>query len=317
MAKKESGLADILSKYSAERESEYISTGSLAVDAVLGGGLATGGFYAFWGPQGSGKSTVAAQCAKRFLKKGLKVALIDVEKAFNQQQQEAFGVREFVESGQMLYLTADNYVDLDQICMALAEESDVKLVIIDSETMLLPALAKDVDVSSQQPGQKARQSSLALTKAKNAFYRSGITSIWLFHARANINMSNPNAPQEKMAGGFSQKHIPDCILKITAGQKIGDKGSPTGQVIHLETDKNKFTRPFQKLDTELTFGRGILQKREIVNFAIEQGLIRQGGSFFTLPDGSTVRGRESLYDLGKEVLIDLKNQIDLTSIIQG
>lgn len=312
MAKKETaGLADILNKYSAEKVTESTSTGSIALDAVLGGGIFDGGFYAFWGPQGSGKSTVAVQCVKKFLKKGLKAAYIDVEKAFNQQQQEAFGVREYVENGQLILLTADNYVDLDIICMALAEESDVKLVVVDSETMLIPALPKDVDVSSQQPGQKARQASLCLTKAKSAFYKAGIASIWLFHARANINMQNPNAPQEKMAGGFSQKHIPDCILKITAGQKIGDKGSPTGQVIHLETEKNKYTKPFQKVDTELTFGKGIELRREVIAFAIEQGLIKQGGSFFTLPDGTTVRGREALYDLDNDTLRSLKSQISL------
>lgn len=311
MAKKESVLADVLNKYAAEREVSMISTGSLAVDVVIGGGIYHGGFYAFWGPQGSGKTTVAAQVANRFLRKGEKCAWIDVEKAFNKQQQEAFGVREYVESGQMLYLTADNYVDLDTICMALAEESDVKLVVIDSETMLLPALGKDVDVASQQPGQKARQASLTLTKAKSAFYKAGIASIWLFHARANINMSNPNAPQEKMAGGFTQKHIPDCILKITAGQKIGDKGAPIGQIIHLETEKNKFTKPFQKLDTELTYGKGIELRREVIQFAIDQGIIKQGGSFFTLPDGSSVRGREALYDLDKEVLKSIKSQISI------
>jgi len=311
MAKKEMNFESLIAKYSAERPMEFISTGSLAVDAVLGGGIATGGMYAFWGPQGSGKSTVAIQVIKRFCKQGHKCVLIDVEKAFNKSQQEAFGVREYVESGDLVYLTADNYQQVDEICEGVAESGDYKLVVVDSESMLLPALGKDVDVTSERPGQKARQASLTLTKVKANFYNKGITSIWLFHARANISMgpANPYAPQEKMSGGFSQKHIPDCILKITAGSKIGEKGSPEGQIIHLETEKNKFTKPFQKLDTELTFGKGILQKREILQFALQQGIIKQGGSFFTLPNGDTVRGKEALLDLTNQQLKEIKEAL--------
>lgn len=311
MAKKqENSMESILAKYGAEMPLEFTTTGSLAVDAVLGGGIADGGMYAFWGPQGSGKSTVAIQALKQCCKQHKKCALIDVEKAFNKQQQEAFGVREYVEDGTLLYLTADNYAQVDEICMALAK-SDVKLVVVDSETALLVALPEDVDITSERPGQKARQASLLLAKVKSAFYRAGIASIWVFHARANISMgpANPYAPQEKMAGGFSQKHTPDAILKITAGQKIGDKGTPEGQVIHLETEKNKFTRPFQKVDTELIFGKGTSKKREVIMFALQQGIIKQSGSFFTMPDGSTVRGTAALNELDSSQLADIKSAL--------
>lgn len=311
MAKKDNSLDAILQKYGAEKTLEFISSGSLILDKVLGGGIALGGMYAFWGPQGSGKSSIAIQCIKKFCKKGRKCVIIDVEKAFNQSQQEAFGVRQYVEDGTLLYLTADNYSQLDEINTVLAEQSDVKLVVVDSESMLLPAMGKDVDVASERPGQKARQASLCMTKAKSMFYQAGIASIWLFHARANISMgpANPYAPQEKMGGGFSQKHIPDAILKITAGSKLGDKGAPSGQVIHLECEKNKFTAPFQKYDTELYFAKGIDQKKEIIYLAIQQDLIQQKGSFFTLPSGATVRGKESLYDLSNDQLKAIKSNL--------
>ena len=137
-----------------------------------------------------------------------------------------------------------------------------------------------------------------------------MASIWLCHARANITMSlNPYQDKEKQAGGFGIKHIPDLILRIQAGQKLKDGDKIQGQILHLMADKNKFTKPFQSIDVKIFFGRGIDRRAEVVDFAIAQGLIKQSGSFFTLPDGSTIRGTAALYEMEGSVLSEIKSQL--------
>lgn len=317
MAKKTDGsLSSILQQYSAEKEETFTPTGILTIDKLFGGGLYAGGMYAFWGPQGCGKSTVAFQIMKRFAKQDQKSVFLDIEKAFNQAQQEAFGLREYVENGTIAHVTADNYVQVDEICSAIAADGSVKLVVVDSESSLLPKLPQDTDISSAQPGQKARQSQLLLTKVKSLFYQKGIISIWLFHARANISMTaNPYAPQEKMAGGWGARHIPDLVLHLNPGQKIKDGDSIQGQVVHLECEKNKYTAPFVKRDVSLYFGVGIKKKQEILDYSVENGLIKQSGSFFTLPNGETIRGRDALNDLTNEQLKVLQQELTDRGVI--
>ena len=120
--------------------------------------------------------------------------------------------------------------------------------------------------------------------------------------------AGPYAPASKQAGGFAAKHVPDVILHIQPGQKLKD--DVLGQIIHLECDKNKFAKPFTQIDRKLFFGKGIVKKVELVDMAIEKGLIVQSGSFFKLPDGETIRGTAQLYDLPNEKLVSLKKLIE-------
>lgn len=316
--KSSSDFASILQQYSANKPVEFMSTGSLVLDKTLGGGVASGSMYAIWGEQGSGKSTISGQIMKQYCKQGKKVVFIDVEKAFNESQQNSWGVREYVENGQIVVLTADNYQDISNMTVGIAESGDFSLVIVDSETAILPVVdMKELDVASARPGQKANQENLTMTQAKSLFYKKDIASIWIFHARANIQMTAPNpyAPATKQAGGWAAKHIPDVIVKVQPGQKIkeGD-GSVVGQVLHVETEKNKFTMPFRRRDVSLFFGKGVSKKQEIVDLAVSQGIIQQSGSYFTLPDGSSVRGQAALKELTNDQYQQLQDMIDTNLI---
>ncbi len=313
MAKKtDNSLDSILQQYGVNaQEFETISTGSLVLDAVLGGGVTLGSMIALWGIQGSGKSSIAFNIMKAFCKKGKKCAFIDVEKAFNARQQKAFGLFEYVESNQITVLTADNYEDVYKICLALAKSQEYSLIAIDSETMINEVVPEDVDIASDRPGQKARQSAKMLNGLKSVFYSNNVACILLSHARANLDMTgNMYAPKEKMAGGFALRHIPDVIVQVQPGQKLKRGEELYGQVLHVMSEKNKFTVPFQKLDVKIIFGKGIDKKTEIVDLAIEQGLITQSGSFFKLPNGDTVRGTDALYSsLSNEQLRSLRDSL--------
>lgn len=314
MAKKTSGvsLSDLVNQYSAEKEDTFIPTGISTIDDMIGGGICPGGMYGMWGPQGSGKSTVAAQIIKSYCKRGDRCMWIDVEKALNKNQQEAFGLRSYVEDGTLIHVAASTYVEADELTMAVANDNEmnVKMVVVDSESMLMAKIADDQRVDDNQPGQKARQCSVWLTKVKDAFFRKGISIIVLFHARANISMTaNPYAPASKQAGGYAALHIPDCILQVQPGQKFGDKECPTGQIVHLTTDKNKFAPPFKKVDFKLFFGVGIKKSVELIDKALECGVITQSGSFFKLPNGETIRGTDNLYSLPSETLKEIKKHM--------
>lgn len=315
MAKKktESSLSDLIGKYSAEREIPLIPTGIRVIDKVTGGGICPGAMYTIWGVQGSGKSTVALQIAKTYLKRGERVMWMDVENALNKEQQESFGVRQYVEDGTLLHVTAQTYAEADELTTAVAKDEDmnIKLVVVDSETMLLSKIGDDQKVDDNQPGQKARQCSIWLTKVKASFFKKDISIIVLAHARANISMTaNPYAPQEKLAGGYALKHVPDCIIQVQPGQKFGDKEQPLGQIVHICAEKNKFTAPFVKYDFKLFFGKGIKKSVELIEEAIVRGAIVQSGSFFTLPDGTTIRGTENLYNMSSDQLRLVKSALD-------
>ena len=221
----------------------------------------------------------------------------------NKQQQETFGVREYVENGSLIHVTVETYAQIDELCLAIASDknSGIKLVIVDSETQLMPKMGDDVQVDSNQPGVKAKQSSVWITKMKSAFYNAGITSIILAHARANLNMSSPYGPTTKMAGNYSTLHVPDAIIQFLPGQKFGDKQSPEGVVVHISTDKNKFAPPFKRVDAKCYYGTGIKKSVYLIDWALENGVIEKNGSFFNV-NGESIRGLESLYSLSKDQL---------------
>lgn len=309
MAKKEVTLDSVLSKYSAEKEEPMVPTRIIPIDELLGGGLAVGGMYCLWGPPGSFKSSIALQTVKAFCKRGEKVAYIDVEKALNVSQQKAFGVREYVENGTLLHITADTYEQIDEICMAIAKDGSIKLVVVDSETQLLPKMGEDADVASNQPGVKARQCSVWVTKTKSAFYTAGITSIILAHARANISMQSMYGPATKMAGGYALAHVPDAIVQFLPGQKFGDKLAPDGVVVHISTDKNKFAPPFKRVDAKCYYGKGINNKVYLIDWALDNGIIQKNGSFFNV-NGESIRGTEALYAMSSDSVNWLREEFN-------
>lgn len=295
--KKDTSLESIISAYSAEREEEFISTGVDALDDLFGGGINPGSMYCFWGPQGCGKSTLVFQVVRQFCEQGMRVAFIDVERAFNKNQQESFFLREYVENGMLLHLMADNYSQADEITSAISKDGSIKLVVVDSESQLLPKILDDVDVADMQPGQKARQAANWLPKMKSQFYNAGVASIVIAHARANMMANGPYDPKEKQAGGYAMKHVPDVILKVSTGSKLKDNDVVLGQIVHLMCEKNKFAPPFRIIDQKLFFGKGIDKRVAIIDKAVESGVIAQNGAFYSFGDVK-LRGVSALYGMG-------------------
>lgn len=304
---KKASLEEVLKEYQTKSQEVFYDTGIECLNEILGGGISNKAMYAFWGPQGSGKSTLCFQIAKNFCKQGKKVLFIDVEKAFNSHQQEAFGLKKYADDGTLLITTVSNYAQLETITDAVPG-SDISLMIIDSETMITPSVKSDLKVTDVQPGLKARQSSFLLTKIKESFWEVGIPSIILFHARTNINMNGGTVPDTKQAGGYTALHVPDVILHITTGAKVKDGDQIVGQIIRMVTEKNKFTKPFQTIEKKFIYGTGISKRIDLIDSAIAANVITMAGAgFYTLPWGDKIRGTKALYELTNEQLVKLRD----------
>lgn len=301
MAKKTT-LDDILAKYGGNGEMIMHSTGIKALDEISGGGLMEGAMYAFWGEQGTGKSSLCAQIARKFCEEGFRVAYIDSEKSLNPVQMEIYGLTEHYNSGMLLHL--DKVItlkDCDEVNTALVSDGSVKLIIIDSETELLAKQVDDIDVEGKTIGEHARQSAAMLNKLKCYVHENNLIAIVMFQARANI-LTTPayGASDKKQAGGFSAKHIPDAILQIAKGSAIKDtEGKKIGHVMRMVYEKNKIAAP-ATIEQQFIYGVGISNRMAVIDAAIERGFVELNGKSYTLGNGNKYLGKKALYDMSDE-----------------
>lgn len=295
-------LDDILAKYGGSGEMTMHSTGIKALDDISGGGLMEGGLYAFWGEQGTGKSSLCEQIARKFCEEGYRVAYIDSEKSLNPIQMDIYGLTQYYESGKLLHFDKVVTVkDCDEVNTALVEDGSVKLIIIDSETELLVKNVEDIDVEGKGIGEHARQTAAMLNKLKCFVHENNLIAIVMFQARANIQTTPTyGASDKKQAGGFSSKHIPDAILKIAKGQAIRDsEGNKIGHIMKMEYEKNKIAAP-KSIEQEFIYGVGISNKNGTIDLALERGIITQLNSKMYEVNGHKYNGRKNLYDMSDE-----------------
>jgi recombination protein RecA len=307
MAKKESSFAAVAEKFSAKRQLPCDEIKPLVLND-LWAGFHEGAVYSIWAEKGAGKSTLTFQVLRSLCKQGKKGVFVDIEKAFNEFQQESFGLKEYIDNGQLTVLTCSNWKDYEEIVEAL-DESGMNFFVTDSITMIMAYTPKTLKVEDVRPGLKAQQAASVLGKLKDIAYNNEIGTILLYHARANIQIvgANPYAPQTKMAGGLADAHIPDVITKIQTHSKIkGEGDDPIGVEISIVCEKNKYCAPFQTRREKLIFGKGIDAKISLIEKAIELGVIKQSGSSFILPEHDNIRGRKALYELPGSYLTRLK-----------
>lgn len=306
-----SSIEDMLSKYSSSGEMIMHSTGIKALDNISGGGLMEGGLYAFWGEQGTGKSSLCAQIARKFCEDGFRVAYIDSEKSLNPVQMEIYGLTKYYKDGLLWHF--DNVVtvkDCDDLNAWLVEEGSTKLIIIDSDSELLAKEVGDISVEDKVIGEHARQSAIMMNKLKCNVHQNNLIAIVMFQARANI-LTTPTygASDKKQAGGFSSKHIPDAILKIGKGAALRDgDGNKIGHIMRMEYEKNKIAAP-ATIEQQFIYGVGISSKNSIIDMALEQGYITQINSRTYEVNGHKYTGKKALYDMSDEDIDFLEKQL--------
>jgi len=288
---------------------EAISTGSLTLDIALGiGGFPRGRIVEIYGPESSGKTTLAIHAIAEAQKAGGIAAFIDAEHAFDKNYAEALGV----DTENLLISQPDNGEQALEIAENLIRSGAIDILVIDSVAALTPRSEIEGEMGDSKMGLHARLMSQALRKLTATIGRTGSTCIFINQLREKIGVMFGNP--ETTTGGNALKFYSSIRLDIRkSGTSIKDKeGNVVGNPIKVKVVKNKMAPPFRIALFEITFGKGISRTGEIIDLAVENDIIQKSGSWYAYSDTKIAQGKESakaFLEDNPEVAEEIENKI--------
>ena len=286
---------------------EVISTGSLSLDAALGvGGYPRGRIIEIYGPESSGKTTLAIHAIAQAQKNGGVAAFIDAEHAFDRFYAAKLGVN----VDELLISQPDNGEQALDIADQLIRSSAIDIIVIDSVAALTPKAEIEGDMGENKVGLQARLMSQALRKLTATISRTNTTCIFInqLHEKIGVMFGNP----ETTTGGNALKFYSSVRLDIRRVTTIKDGDTPIGNQVRVKVIKNKVAPPFRKAEFEITFGEGISRTGEIVDLGVELGIIKKSGSWFSYGESRLGQGRDAVKKIIKdnpELSEELEQQI--------
>jgi len=266
---------------------EVFSTGSLNLDAALGiGGLPRGRIVEVYGPESSGKTTIALQVVANAQKRGHRCAFIDAEHALDLQYAQNLGV----DLKTLLVSQPDFGEQALEICDRLVRSGKCAVVVVDSVAALTPKAELEGAMEDMQPGMQARLMSKGLRKLVAAVSVTDTLLIFINQTRSKIGgYGNP----ETTAGGNSLKFYASIRMRIVRTGSESAGGEAVSNTTKAKVVKNKCAAPFREAEFEIEFGRGVSLPGEVLDHALTKKLIVQTGSWFSLADGTRIgQGRE-------------------------
>ncbi|MCB0318527.1 MAG: recombinase RecA, partial [Bdellovibrionales bacterium] len=264
-----------------------IPTGSLGLDIALGiGGLPKGRICEIYGPESSGKTTLALHLAAEAQKQGGTVVFIDAEHALDVQYAKKLGV----DTGKLLVSQPDCGEQALEICETLIQSGSVDFVVIDSVAALVPRAEIDGEMGDQQPGLQARLMSKALRKLTGVTARSGASILFINQIRHKIGVMFGSP--ETTAGGNALKFYCSVRLDIRRVGSIKDNADVTGNRTRVKVVKNKVAAPFKQAEFDIIFNEGISQNGELVDIGVEKGIIDKAGAWYSYKGERLGQGRE-------------------------
>ena len=274
---------------------EAISTGSLGLDIALGiGGLPKGRVVEIYGPESSGKTTLAIHAIANVQKTGGIAAFIDAEHAFDRFYAEKLGV----DTGSLLISQPDNGEQALEIADNLIRSGAVDLVVIDSVAALTPKAEIEGEMGDSRMGLQARLMSQALRKLTGTINKTGCCCIFINQLREKIGIMFGNP--ETTTGGNALKFYASVRLDIRRISQLKEGDVVAGNRARVKVVKNKLAPPFRMAEFDIIFGEGISKVGEIIDIGVEKGIIKKAGSWFSYEDTKLGQGRDSVKNLFAE-----------------
>jgi recombination protein RecA len=269
-------------------EVETISTGSLGLDIALGvGGLPRGRIIEVYGPESSGKTTLALQTIAEAQKKGGVCGFIDAEHALDPVYARKLGVN----LDDLLVSQPDNGEQALEIADTLVRSSSVDILVIDSVAALTPKAEIEGEMGESRPGLQARLMSQALRKLTGSISRTKTMVIFINQIRMKIGVMYGSP--ETTTGGNALKFYASVRLDIRRTSTLKDRDEPIGNQVRVKVVKNKVAPPFKQVEFDIMFGEGISKMGELIDLGVKANVVEKSGAWFSYDSQRLGQGREN------------------------
>ena len=267
---------------------EAIPTGSMTLDLALGiGGIPRGRIIELYGPESSGKTTVALHCIAETQKLGGEVAFIDVEHALDPNYAKKLGVN----IDNMLVAQPDSGEQALEIAEALARSGAIDCIVIDSVAAMVTKAEIDGEMGDTHVGQLARLMSQAMRKLTSVLSKSNCAAIFINQIREKIGVMYGNP--ETTPGGRALKFYASVRMDVRKGEPIKDGSDIIGNRTRVKIVKNKVAPPFKECEFDIMYGEGICRTGEVLDLAVDLDIAKKGGAWFSYGDIKLGQGRDN------------------------
>ncbi|PRZ43623.1 recombination protein RecA [Antricoccus suffuscus] len=283
---------------------EVIPTGSLALDAALGiGGLPRGRVVEIYGPESSGKTTVALHAVANAQAAGGIAAFIDAEHALDPEYAKNLGV----DTDALLVAQPDTGEQALEIADVLIRSGSIDVLVIDSVAALVPRAEIEGDMGDSHVGLQARLMSQALRKITGALSTSGTTAIFINQLREKIGVMFGSP--ETTSGGKALKFYASVRIDVRRIETLKDGGEAVANRTRAKIVKNKMAAPFKQAEFDIVYGRGISREGSLIDMGVEHSIIRKSGAWYTYEGDQLGQGKENVRNF-------LRDNPDLTNEIE-